>query len=64
MRESDRIRHYKSKPKREIKQMIGTLQDMPLDYRTILYPKIGDKCEVSYPDGKYKGPIDENRETT
>lgn len=60
MTESEkRLSRFKTKKKRPTSCNIGTLQDMPTDYRVQNFPRIGDKCDVSYPDGNYKGLINE-----
>lgn len=55
--EEKRIKRFKSKNINKIKKdRFVSLQDMPTDYRVQNFPRIGDKCDVSYPDGNYKGP--------
>lgn len=58
--EEKRIKRFKSKNINKIKKdRFVSLQDMPTDYRVQNFPRIGDSCPVKYPDGNYKGPIDE-----
>jgi hypothetical protein len=51
-----RAQRFKNKTERRILQKIGTMQDVPVDYRVSLHPMLGDYSIVNYPDANYKGP--------